>query len=94
MTIRPSCGTLRDLRENVEMNEPLSPQDDYLRGDPARMVCWGLPRRIRLQREGLQGQIDVAEGALRLGLGCRTGRWYEATSTPIEPVPIPPRLTL
>jgi hypothetical protein len=48
------------------MDEPLSPEDDYLTGDPARMVRWGLLRRIRLQREGLQGQIDVAEGALRL----------------------------
>jgi len=76
------------------MDEPLSPEDDYLTADPAGMARRGLLRRINLQAEGLQGQIDVAEEALRLGLGRRTGRWYEATSAPIEPVPIPPRLTL
>ena len=61
---------------------------------PAGAVRWGWSWRIRLQGEGLQGQIDLAEEALRLGLGRRTGRWYEASSTVIEPVPIPPRLTL
>ena len=48
------------------MDEPLSPEDDYLTADPAGMARRGLLRRIHLQREGLQGQIDVAEGALRL----------------------------
>ena len=93
MTIRRrdrSCGRLRFLRENVETDELCSPRDDYLSGYPDRMVRWGLSRRIRLQREGLQGQIDVAEEALRLDLGRRTGRWYEAIPLCLNPFP-PPR---
>ena len=85
---------MRGLRENVGVDELSSRQSDYLSGYPAKTARWGLTRRIRLQREGLPGQIDLAEEALRLGLGRRTGQWYEASSTPIEPVPIPPRLTL
>jgi len=85
---------MRDLRENVGVDELSSRQSDYLSGYPARTARRGLTRRIRLQRESLPGQIDLAEEALRPGLGRRTGRWYEASSTPIEPVPIPPRLTL